>query len=110
MSTKTQIQIAILIIDLVIAGLFTAFGIAMSFDLRIPVISMETATALAGGIGWLEVVIALGTVIVNILIIAENLIATIITMSTFSIPSCGNIINGVFSAMNIALILTLIPW
>jgi hypothetical protein len=107
---KSQIRISILIVELVIAALLTAAGVRVSFDLRISVLSITAATSLAGGVGWLEVIIAIGTALLDLVIIVENVLAMIIMMSLFAIPSAGNIINGILSAMTIVLILTLIPF
>lgn len=108
MSTKTQIQIAILIIDLVVAGLLVAFGISMTWT--IPSIKGISVIASTTGTGWMDGIASFCTAIVNILITVVNVMLVVIQMATFQLDGMPDIINGIFSAMNIALILTFIPW
>ena len=120
---KTYLLICVLIIDLVVGGALTHYGVQPAFDFRLPTVSALSIPTEADVTNsepeWYDFILDNNAfiqivnfliVLLNFIILLWNVLNVILYMATFSIPAVSPILSGVFLVVNAGAIFALIPW
>jgi phage-related protein len=100
--------LAVAVIDLIVGGLLTHFGIQPAWSLTIPVISTPVISAVSGD--WMASIASILSAIGNVLIFIWNIVAAVISLITFQYPNVNAIITGFFDVLHLGVVLALLPW